>query len=1184
MLFTLRLAVAVGFLAASSSLLAQTGRISGSVVDAQGAAVPGATINLFLRGSAAALSVSETSAAGLFQFNGLQPVLYDLEVFSPGFRKEIIRGLKVDSNTELAVQPVKLEVSASAEVVEVSADAVAIQTANAEITTTISNEQLRKLPTLNRSPLGLISTQAGVGSNSRTPTTINGMRPSFTNITLEGINIQDNYIRTNALDFLPNLLLLDQIAEMTLSTSNTNAGLGNGAAQISFSVPSGTNTWHGALFWSNRNNYFAGNTWFNNRNNVATPFLNQNQAGGSLGGRIIKDKLFFYSNYELFRLRQQSSQTRTILREDARKGILTYNDTSSVRRQINLLQLTNTAQDAAMQRVLAQIPGPEKINRNDIGDGLNTGGFAFVARNNRTRDNLTTKIDYVASTKHSFSGVYAWNRDLLDRPADANNYSVDPGIRNDNSTPLFSATWRWAPKANVTNEFRGGFNLAPGLFLTDQDYGNGIFTLPLVSNPVNTFRPQGRYTDTYNLANNANWFKNKHNLSFGVQYQRISAEPFNDAANLPTWTVGMSAANSRTLTTAQIPGLRSTDLGIANGLLALQGGFISSATQTFNATSRTSGFVPGATNARRFSMQNWALYLNDQWKVTPRLTVTLGVRWEYFTPVNEKDSLMLTPVLQNGNAITTLLSNGTLDFAGNSAGRPFYKSDWNNFGPNVGLSWQPFSGGKTVIRAGYSVNYPNDEFIRSIYNSVGTNDGLAQTVTMPNLVDVASRPTVLATPAFKVPRTFADNYATNTSAAFATVDPSLATPYVQQWNFGIQREIAKGVFEVRYVGNHATKQFRAFDLNQIVIKDNGFLDDFRKAQRNADLSMASTRVFNPAYNPAIAGSQPLPVFDRTSSGGNLGNAAVRNYIQTGEAGELANFYMINRVNGGVQFYRNPLALGTNLMTNYSNASYNALQVDYRRTIRDASVQVNYTWAKSLSDAAGDAQTRFEPFLDNENAAIERAPTPFDLRHAFKVNGAYLLPVGSGKLLNTGSGVLERIFGGWTATGNFTWQTGSPFSILSGRGTLNRAARSASNTASTSLTGDQLDEIVKFQMTGNGPIMIDRNAVGTDGRAVAADGSAAFSGQVFFQPTSGGVGSLQRRMFYGPGYINLDAAVLKEVRLFENHRMEFRAEAFNVTNTPSFYIGDITITSATFGRITSTQSGRRVLQFGLQYRF
>ncbi len=181
-------------------------------------------------------------------------MLYDLHVEMSGFRKTILRQVKVDPGVELAVQPIQLELSAVAEVVEVHAQATGVQTANAEISVTVTNLQITRLPSLNRSPLAFIAIQAGVGGNGRTNTTINGLRPSFANVTIDGVNIQDNFIRTNTLDFQPNMLQLDQVAEFTLSTSNTNASLGNGAGQLSFVTPSGTNNLKENVRWFNRNN------------------------------------------------------------------------------------------------------------------------------------------------------------------------------------------------------------------------------------------------------------------------------------------------------------------------------------------------------------------------------------------------------------------------------------------------------------------------------------------------------------------------------------------------------------------------------------------------------------------------------------------------------------------------------------------------------------------------------------------------------------------------------------------------------------------------------------------------------------------------------------------------------------------------------------------------------------------
>jgi hypothetical protein len=182
-------------------------------------------------------------------------------------------------------------------------------------------------------------------------------------------------------------------------------------------------------------------------------------------------------------------------------------------------------------------------------------------------------------------------------------------------------------------------------------------------------------------------------------------------------------------------------------------------------------------------------------------------------------------------------------------------------------------------------------------------------------------------------------------------------------------------------------------------------------------------------------------------------------------------------------------------------------------------------------------------------------------------------------------IINHVIGGWSLSGFLTWQSGSPFSVLSARNTLNRAGRSANNTATTLLDGAQLDEIVGFYMTGNGPYMVAQSAIDpATGRGAAADGRPGFSGQAFYNPGPGQIGSLQRRMFYGPRFLSADLALLKNFQITEKQRLEFRTEWFNFSNSPSFYIGDQNINSTTFGRITSTASARRVIQFGLYYRF
>ncbi len=1178
-----------------------TGRVTGTVTDGSGAVIAGAAVNLILPGGSAPVVTTSTNIAGLFVITGVRPDFYDLVAEAKGFVPITIRNLKVDPARETSLSTLRLEVAAVSQTVEVVAGAETVQTNNVEISTTVTNSQVRKLPVLDRQALNLLITQPGV-SNGRGPVVINGMRTSFTNVTLDGMNIQDNLFRDNSLQFSPNRLAIDQVAEITIATSNTTSAAGAGASQVNLVTPSGTNQLHGSACWYNRNSTTAANGWFNNLDGIEKPVLNQNQFGGSLGGPVKKDKLFFFFNYEVLRLRQQTLANRTILTDDARQGIYTYRDTGGNVQKADLLRLTGLPFDPAMKSLIDQVPAASNINNFRSGDSRpgyvgNTGGYSFNVRSNEVRDNVTSKADYVLSPEHSFAATFVWNDSTTDRPDVVNSYEKIPVVATQSGAKLFSGAWRWNPGPTITNELRAGFNrtgvdfvpsVKPPEYLIDDA---GL----LFDNPVNLYMAQGRGTNTYTVMDYGNHIRGKHSLQFGFQAMRTNTSPYENFDILPTYTPGISINNPNGLRSSQLPGISSNDLSLANFLLADVAGYVASYMQTFNVTSRTSGFVAGAPNLRHYNLSDYSGYMQDTWRIRPRVTLNLGVRYEYFSPVDERDALALLPVLSGRNYIQAMLGNSTLDFAGGAVGRPFYGKDWNNFAPNVGLSWDVFGNGRTAVRAGYSVHYVNDGAIATVRNSAVTNNGLTGVSSRDGLTGRLSvdRPAV-ETPLYAVPRTVRDNFVLDPAgSAVGMPDPGLRTPYVQQWVLGLQQEVKGTIFEVRYVGNKGTKLHRAFDLNQVVIRENGFLDDFKRAQNNGYLASSAGLGFEPRYNPQVGGSQPLPVFDSLGNRGNLTNATNRNRIQQGQAGALAADYFTAQVPGSEIFFRNPYTLGANVVTNYSNSSYHALQIDVRRRLGSAlNFQGNYTWSKVLSDALGDRQTRFETFLDNANPAVERARAPFDLTHAIKGNFVYQLPFGEGKRLTYRP--LQALLSGWTTAGNLTWQSGTPFSVLSTRGTVNRSgARSNVNTATSLLDGGQLQDVVGFFMTGTGPMFINPSAIGPDGRGVGRDGAAPFQGQAFFNPGPGELGQLQRRMFSGPWIFTFDFTVQKVTKIGERHSLELRMEAFNLTNSPAFYVGDeaaagylplFNVNSAFFGQIADTLTDSRRFQFGLYYRF
>ncbi len=1160
-----------------------SGRVTGAVVDGSGAAVAGATVDLYLAGGQKPLLSVKTTGEGLFHIIGVRPADYDLTVDAKGFMKAAVHGITVDASRETDVATIKLQLPTVSQTVEVTAEAQGVETTSAEISGTITTEELRNLPILDRDVLSILQTQPGVVANGNSNTVINGLRTSYSNVTLDGINIQDNYIRDNALDYSPNKLLMGQVRQMTLVSSNANAAATGGATETAFSTPSGTDQFHGEAFWYNRNNAFSANDWFNNQAGVALPFLNQNQFGGSIGGPIRKDKLFFYFNYEAVRSHAQAPADATILTSTARSGIFSYYDTAGVLVQKNLLSLRGiTTIDPVMQGLLNQVPGPQFINNNLVGDGLNTAGYRFNQRDNETRDNVTGKIDYNINTKHAISGSYLWNRDNTDRPDLENDYAAIPKAYNPTHADFLALSWRWTPTSRLTNEVRAGFNLTYGYFFTTQQFGQYYLTGMTYSDPVNEFQPQGRNTDTVALTDDAAYQKGRHYIQFGFHSQDVRVRSYDASGVIPSYSLAMGTGQPA-LTRANLPGIGSTDLADANALLASLGGYVDGYSQTVNVTSRTSGFVPGAPFVRHFKLDDYDLYVQDKWKIAPRLTATVGLRWQLPGVADERDSLELLPVLQ-GTAVNTLLSDATLDFAGSSVNRPWYHRRWKDFAPNVGLAWDVFGDGKTAFRGGYSISYVNDQELIAPENMLEANSGLQGIAATTGLSGrVANGVPAISLPMYQLPLTVSDNYANNPFNVVATIDPNLNRPHVQQYSVGIQHDFKGTLAEIRYVGNHVVGAYRAFDFNQVQITQNGFLPDFLRAQNNGYLALAKNGVFNPNYNSAIPGSQPLTVFPKLARGV-LSIGSFVNLIQTGEPGELATELQTNGLNGSVNFFQNPNALAADMLTNYSSSSYNSLQLVARhRTRSGLSVEVNYTFSKVLSDGDGDLQTRFQAFLDFNNPSLERSRANFDLTQMLKGFGYYELPLGKGHMLSAGR-VVDHVIGGWILGATMVWQSGAPFSILSGRGTLNREARSYYNTADTSLTLGQLNNVVKFQMTGNGPMIVSPSAVNTDGTGVNADGSPAFNGQIFFNPGAGTLGVLQRRLFSGPWTFDTDMSLIKGVEISEHQKVELRMEAINALNHATFYSGDQNINTTTFGVISSMFYNPRVLQFGLTYRF
>ena len=540
------------------------------------------------------------------------------------------------------------------------------------------------------------------------------------------------------------------------------------------------------------------------------------------------------------------------------------------------------------------------------------------------------------------------------------------------------------------------------------------------------------------------------------------------------------------------------------------GGIISSATQGFNTTSPTSGYSP-TRNLSPFRNSNHALYASDKWSVARGLTISLGLRYELFPALKLNNGLSLEPVISDPKnpAASLLNGNGSYNIIGTNSGKEYlyYKTDYNNFAPNVGVAYSPNfetgignflfgAEGKSVIRGGYSHIYGNDSIITSLNSTLSANVGLGRAtnaaigpIGTTALNSRLSQPLPsISAPAFVTPpRSFLQN---NTSAqgffgVANVVDPELQIPKVEQYSFGFQREFfGNTAFEVRYVGSRSKNLARGIDLNQIDVVSNGFLADFQRAQANLALPGATTPFCNPA---TVTGCQALTIFTNGGNGGpgqlGVGTgvtlATFISDLRNGIVADLAQrFIAANRNNHPtlaapgnvpfVKFYQNPNIGQIELFTNAGSYNYNSVQAEIRRRFSQGLYfQANYTFSKNLTDTVGTSQQLFEPYLQNQNPELDKQRADFDQTHVFNFNGIYQLPFGKGKMFLNNGGIVDKIFGGWEISGLAQWTTGAPITFTDTRGTLNRGARSGRQTAFSSLTNDQIRALTGiFQENGN----------------------------------------------------------------------------------------------------------------------
>jgi hypothetical protein len=1214
------------------------GSLGGVVKDPNGAAIVAATVTA--KNSATGEEVkTTTNAQGAFTFPQVSPGKYAVTVEAGGFKKTELAEVTVEV-AQAATVAVTLEVGAVTEQVTVTGTAQeVINTTSPTLSKTITAKQVQDLPLLSRNPLDLARLQAGLAVNGTDVrnASVQGLRGNATNVTQDGINAMDNFVKGSSF-FAISSPSLNATSEFSITVGTVGSDAGRGVAQVSLVTPSGSNGLHGGVFYQHRNDALNANTFFNNATGTAKPFLRQHFFGVQSSGPVYipklydgRNKSFWFFSYEGFREPFSVTRNRTVLTNEARVGNFRYIGANGALTSVNLLTLGNF--NTLNPLSTAQLNAMPAANNTLVGDQLNTAGFRYNVPGTDPSDRYNGRFDQQLwdSQKwgsHKFEFTYH-KGDFLLTPDTFNGLEAPfPGGVNAfqaSQRVLWSGAVHSTFGAHMTNEARIGRQYAPVGFLRESQP-----TVPFIvfgaatTNYDNTFMSQGRNTQLWQGVDNFSLVMGSHTFRMGTDVQSVGAISTNDAGINKTITLGTNSANPDGILVAAFPNLPAGAAGtsITNNARAIYRdlvGMLSSASATFNVTSPTSGFVPGATRSREFLYRDVSVYFQDAWKVKRNLTFNYGMRWEFEGVPTLPDGLGLQPTAFNdvfgvggpGNLFNPNSTAGnpsaTLDFVSGTTGKGLYKNDWNNFAPFIGFAYSPnfesgplhwiFGGeGRSSIRGGYSISYLRDGFT-VVSNALGTgttNPGLIQSAANNTPTGVLTSAGVpLTTPVFKVPITSAENFLANTSNGLWAIDPNLRTPYVQQWSLGIEREInSNTAVEVRYAANHAVKIYRAINYNETNIFENGFMQEFLNAQKNLIANGNTT------FAPGATGI-PLPIFTKLFTGvaatSGFTNSTFITNLQQNNIGAMASTlafsstYLNSRKSLPPAFFvTNPNAAFAQVLGNFSYSKYHSLQIEIRRRFAAGlQFQANYTLARTLNDGTTivNNQSTLESARTLRNFNLDYQNSDQDQRHRFVANVVYDLPFGTGRRFLSGlSGVMtpvRKAIEGWTTGTIITWQSAAPFYVTSGRSSYNSFNAGNNSAQLGSMTFDQFKNELGVFRTPVGMFFINpRNLDVVTNTTTGALTSARLKPGIFVQPAVGTFGNFPMNSLFGPNFTQTDFSLSKRTYFSERGNVQFSMTVFNVFNHPNFTIGNQSFEATTFGRITTTTGIERQISFNL----
>jgi hypothetical protein len=747
--------LAIAFMIACSDITnaqGTTATLSGTVLDQSGAAVSGAGVTVRNKANGAEFQV-RTSDQGLYTVPALGAGVYLVTIEASGFKKAVIEDVKLDVGVPATVN-VSLEIGVAGESVVVQGGAEVLQTQSANVSTTITGRQITDLPFTSRDALDLVLLLPGTNTPGRPrSSTINGLPKGSINITMDGVNVQDNMLKSSDGFFTYVRPRIDAVDEVTVSTATPGAeSSGEGAVGIKFVTRSGNNEFHGSVYEYHRNPAMNANYWFNNRDtsydvqaaracgadyyspNCKSPRdrVLVNQYGFRIGGPFLlpkklfgpaafdgRDKAFFFVNYEEFRIPEQSTRQRTILNRDAQRGIFRYPVGGGATREVNLLDVSKfgstATPDPITSKLLSDIRASTSLagSVQSIGDP-NTERFNFTNTGGQARYFPTVRLDFNLSSKHHLENI--WNYQEFTGQADFLN-NVDPafpGFPNTGSQGSSRFTNVTALRSNLTstivNEARFGLTGGTILFFSEINAGQfanqGGYNLVIndalgISNATASAAPSRRNAPVRQFTDTLSWSRGSHSFNFGGSFTNVN---FWSSAQtvVPQVRFGVLAADPadaafNSCDTCNFPGATATQLTQARGLFALLTGRVTAlnANAVLNETTNQYSYL--GQNVQRGNQREFGFFAQDSWRVKPNLTLNLGARWEVQLPFVPRSDVYsqttfdeLFGISGKGNLFQPNVRTGKeTQFTLFEKGSNSYNVDYNNIAPSFGLAYTP---------------------------------------------------------------------------------------------------------------------------------------------------------------------------------------------------------------------------------------------------------------------------------------------------------------------------------------------------------------------------------------------------------------------------------------------------------------------------------------------------------------